>query len=173
MTTLEILEKRNQEFARHQFNANLSPMGTLKTMIVGCVDARVDPAYVLGLDAGDAMVIRTLGGRITPTTLQTISLLLTAAQMFGASPSTFNIVVLHHTQCGITSLVAKPDLLADYFSIDKAELEAKAVTDPRAAVAVDVAMIKANPITSKWTISGLVYDVKTGLVETVVAPDSL
>ena len=63
MTTLDMLEKRNQEFARHQFNANLSPMGTLKTMIVSCVDARVDPAYVLGLEAGDAMVVRTLGGR--------------------------------------------------------------------------------------------------------------
>ena len=79
MTTLDMLEKRNQEFAKHQFNASLSPMGTLKTMIVSCVDARVDPAYVLGLEAGDAMVIRTLGGRITPATLQTITLLLTAS----------------------------------------------------------------------------------------------
>ena len=54
MTTLDMLEKRNQEFAKHQFNANLSPMGNLKTMIISCVDARVDPAYVLGLAAGDA-----------------------------------------------------------------------------------------------------------------------
>ena len=173
MTTLDMLEKRNQEFAKHHFNANLSPMGTLKIMIVSCVDARVDPAYVLGLEAGDAMVIRTLGGRITPATLQTITLLLTAAQVLGANPDRFNIVVLHHTQCGITPLVAKPDLLADYFGIDKAELENKAVTDPRAAVAVDVAVLKANPMTSEWAISGLVYDVKTGLVETVVAPASL
>ena len=57
--------------------------------------------------------------------------------------------------------------------IDKAELENKAVTNPRVAVAVDVAVLKANPLTSEWDISGLVYDVKTGLVETVVAPDSL
>ena len=47
MTTLDILEQRNQEFAKHQFHPGLSPMGTLKTMIVSCVDARVDPAYVL------------------------------------------------------------------------------------------------------------------------------
>ena len=86
MTTLDMLVKRNQEFARHQFNARLSPMGRLKTMIVSCVDARVDPAFVLGLEAGDAMVIRTLGGRITPATLQTITLLLTAAQVLGANP---------------------------------------------------------------------------------------
>lgn len=168
MTTLDILEKRNQEFARHRFNASLSPMGTLKTMIVSCVDARVDPAYVLGLEAGDAMVIRTLGGRITPATLQTITLLLTSAQLFGANPGRFNIIVLHHTQCGITPLVKKPDLLASYFGVHEADVvEAKAVTDPRAAVAIDVAVLKANPLTSEWNISGLVYDVKTGLVETV------
>jgi len=97
MTTLDMLVQRNQEFARHQFNARLSPMGRLKTMIVSCVDARVDPGFVLGLEAGDAMVIRTLGGRITPATLQTITLLLTAAQVLGANPGTFNLIVLHHT----------------------------------------------------------------------------
>ncbi len=65
----------------------------------------------------------------------------------------------------------RPDLLADYFRIDPAELEAKAITDPRAAVAVDVAVLKANPLTSEWTLSGLVYDVNTGLVETIVTLD--
>ena len=119
------------------------------------------------------MVIRTLGGRITPATLQTITLLLTAAQVLGANPGTFNLIILHHTQCGIIPLIQKPDLLAKYFGVDEADVETKAVTDPRAAVAVDVAVLKANPLTSEWDISGLVYDVKTGLVETVVAPDSL
>jgi carbonic anhydrase len=116
-----MLVQRNQEFARHQFNARLSPMGRLKTMIFSCVDAHVDPAFVLGLEAGDAMVIRTLGGRITPATLQTITLLLTAAQVLGANPGTFNLIVLHHTQYGITPLVQKPDLLASYFGVDEAD----------------------------------------------------
>jgi len=124
------------------------------------------------LEAGDAMVIRTLGGRITPATLQTITLLLTSAQILGANPGTFNIIVLHHTKCGITPLVQKPDLLARYFGVDEVDVETKAVTDPRAAVAVDVAVLKANPQTREWSISGLVYDVTTGLVETIVAPDS-
>src|SRR5215471_8843086 len=123
MTTLDMLVQRNQEFARHQFNARLSPMGRLKTMIVSCVDARVDPGFVLGLEAGDAMVIRTLGGRITPATLQTITLLLTAAQVLGANAGTFNLIVLHHTQYGITPLVQKPDLLASYFGVDEADVE--------------------------------------------------
>ena len=169
MNTLEMLEKRNQEFAAHQFTADLTPLGTLKTMIISCVDARVDPAHVLGLEPGDAMVIRSIGGRVTPAMLQTISMLLS----IGANPGNMTLIVLHHTQCGITRMGGRPDLLADYFQIDPAELEAKVVLDPWTAVAVDVAVLKANPLTSKWDISGLVYDVTTGLVETVVAPTSL
>lgn len=169
MNTLEMLEKRNQEFAAHQFTANLTPLGTLKTMIISCVDARVDPAFVLGLEPGDAMVIRSVGGRVTPATLQTISMLLS----IGTNPGTMTLIVLHHTQCGITRMGGRPDMLADYFRIDPAELEAKAILDPRSAVAVDVAVLKANPLTSEWAISGLVYDVNTGLVETVVSPDPL
>jgi len=52
-------------------------------------------------------------------------------------------------------------------------VETKAVTDPRTAVAVDVAVLKANPQTSEWSISGVFYDVTTGLIETIVAPDTL
>jgi carbonic anhydrase len=49
------------------------------------------------------------------------------------------LVVLQHTDCGITRLAGDPDMLKHYFQIQAGELKAKAVTDPRAAVAVDVA----------------------------------
>jgi len=61
--------------------------------------------------------------------------------------------------------------LAQYFQIQEGELKTKAVTDPRAAVAVDVALLRAIPaLPSEWLVSGLVYDVATGLVEIVVPP---
>jgi len=60
-------------------------------------------------------------------------------------------------------------MLAHYFQIQEAELNTKAVSDPRAAVAADVASLRAIPaLPSEWLISGLVYDVATGLVEVVV-----
>jgi len=63
---------------------------------------------------------------------------------------------------------------AGTFGIDAADLPSKAVGDPRAAVAVDVAEIKANPfLPADFIVSGLVYDTSTGLVETVVAPSRL
>jgi carbonic anhydrase len=62
-------------------------------------------------------------------------------------------------------------MLTGYFQIREAELNGKAVTDPRAAVAVDVALLRAIPaLPAEWLISGLVYDVATGLVDIVVPP---
>jgi carbonic anhydrase len=97
------------------------------------------------------------------------------AQAEGAVPGTgWNLIVLQHTDCGITHLGGQPELLATTFGIDEADLPAKAVSDPRAAVAVDVAAIKDNPfLPADFIVSGLVYDVRTGLIETVVAPSLL
>jgi carbonic anhydrase len=62
-------------------------------------------------------------------------------------------------------------MLARYFQVEDGELKSKAITDPRPAVAVDVASLRALPaLPGNWLVSGLVYDVATGLVEVVVAP---
>jgi carbonic anhydrase len=87
----------------------------------------------------------------------------------------FHLIVLQHTDCGITRLAGDVDKLAHYFQVGegevkaKAKAKAKAVTDPRAAVAMDVAALQAVPgLPGAWVISGLVYDVATGMVEVVV-----
>jgi carbonic anhydrase len=68
-------------------------------------------------------------------------------------------------------LANDPALLAHYFQIPNEALKTKAVSDPRAAVARDVASLRAVPaLPGEWLISGLVYDVATGLVEVVVPP---
>jgi carbonic anhydrase len=65
-------------------------------------------------------------------------------------------------------------MLTNYFEISKEELATKAVTDPQAAVAADVAMLRANPaLPGGWLVSGLVYNVATGLIDIVVPPAPL
>jgi carbonic anhydrase len=134
----------------------------------------VDPAHVLGIEPGEAVVIRNIGGRITPGTLQQMGLLGRIAQVADATPGDggeFHLIVLQHTDCGITRLGGNLDMLSRYFEVDLEDLQAKAVMDPRAAVAGDVAALKANPaLPGTWLVSGLVYDVATGLVEVVVPP---
>jgi carbonic anhydrase len=176
MDTIDRLTERNTHFAAHQFRAGLVMMPTLKTMIIGCADPRVDPAEVLGLELGEAVVIRNIGGRITPATLQTMLMLrlVAAADPAGPPGPGWNLIVLHHTDCGINRLTGYPELLADHLGVDKAALDSQHVTDPWASVATDVAALKANPfLPAELIVSGLVYDVETGLIEQIVGPEQL
>jgi carbonic anhydrase len=62
-------------------------------------------------------------------------------------------------------------MLGRYFQVPDTELKTKAVTDPRSAVAADVATLRdTSALPDEWLLSGLVYDVATGRVETVVSP---
>jgi carbonic anhydrase len=180
MNNLDSMLKRNKDFAAQQTAAGtLMPslpraMPNVKAIIIGCADMRVDPAHVLGIERGEAIVLRNVGGRITPGLLEQLGLLgrigRVAGEIIGGGGE-FHLVVLHHTDCGITRLAGDPGMLAHFFQIPEDELKAKAVTDPRAAVAVDVALLRTiAALPGEWLVSGLVYDVATGLIEVIVPP---
>jgi len=180
MTNLDELLQRNKEIAAQQSaKGTLMPslpraMPNVKAIIIGCADMRVDPAHVLGTKPGEVVVLRNIGGRITPGLLEQLGLLGRIGQVAGEVPGgsgEFHIIVLQHTDCGITRLAGDPAMLAHYFQIQEGELKAKAVTDPRAAVSADVAALRAiSALPAAWMLSGLVYDVATGLIEVVVPP---
>jgi carbonic anhydrase len=180
MSNLDHLLQRNKQFAvRQSAEGTLMPslpraMTTVKALIIGCADMRVDPAHLLGTKPGDAVVLRNIGGRITPGLLEQMGLLGRIGQVAGEIPGgggEFHLIVLQHTDCGITRLAGDPAMLAHYFQIQESEVSAKAITDPRAAIAIDVAALRATPaLPDAWLISGLMYDVATGLVEIVVPP---
>jgi carbonic anhydrase len=180
MSTLDSMLERNKDLAaRQSASGKLMPslpraLPNVKAIIIGCADMRVDPAHVLGVKPGEAVVMRNIGGRITPGLLEQLGLLGRIGEVAGEIPGgggEFHLVVLQHTDCGITRLVGDPAMLTGYFQIQEAELKRKAVTDPRAAVAVDVALLRAIPaLPGEWLISGLIYDVATGLVDTLVPP---
>jgi carbonic anhydrase len=180
MSNLDSMLERNRDFAtRQSATGTLMPslpqaLPNVRAVIIGCADMRVDPAHVLGIKPGEAVVMRNIGGRITPGLLEQLCLLGRIGEVAGQVPGgggEFHIVVLQHTDCGITRLAGDPAMLTRYFQTQEGELNKKKVTDPRAAVAVDVALLRAIPeLPSEWLISGLVYDVATGLVEIVVPP---
>jgi carbonic anhydrase len=180
MNNLDHMLEHNKDFAAQQSAAGtLMPslpraLPNVKGIIIGCADMRVDPAEILGIELGEAVVMRNIGGRITPGLLEQLGLLGRIGEVAAEIPGgggEFHLIVLHHTDCGITRLAGDPAMLARYFQIKESELKAKAVTDPRAAVAVDVALLRAIPaLPGEWLVSGLVYDVANGLVEIVVPP---
>jgi carbonic anhydrase len=167
---LEILTDRNSEFAAQRFDPSLRIIPSLKTFIIGCVDPRVDPAQILGVELGQAAIIRNIGGRVTPSVLKELALLRKLTQGAGGDfDMGWNFVVLQHTDCGILRMRNERTKLADFLGVDVESLDAKMVGDPRAAVEVDVAALRADPdLPSGMRSSGYVYDVSTGLIENVV-----
>src|ERR1039457_7156247 len=95
--------KRNEQFARTYPPAALG-IPARQMLIVTCLDHRVDPAIVLGLQLGDAPVIRNAGGRVTQAVINDVAhLAFLAGQLFGgqgAAETLFEVAVVHHTQCG-------------------------------------------------------------------------
>ena len=180
MNNLDGFIQRNKEFAAQQAaRGALMPslpraLPNVRAVIIGCADMRVDPAHILGIKPGEAVVIRNIGGRITPGLLEQMGMLHRIGQVAGENPGgggEFHLIVLHHTDCGITRLAGDSAMLSHYFQMPEAALAGKSITNPRASVAVDVAALRAIPaLPAAWLLSGLVYDVATGLVEVVVPP---
>jgi carbonic anhydrase len=175
VTVLDTLVQRNSRFAQSRFSTDLKIMPSMKMIIIGCVDPRVDPVDIFDIQLGEAAIIRNLGGRVTPSELRTIEMLNLVSQANGGELGPgWNLIVLHHTDCGITRLGNAPKQLAQFFGVSPSALPALAINDPYASVAIDVAALKANPqLSAQLVVTGLVYDVRTGRVETVVAPAPL
>lgn len=172
MNFIDTLTSRNANFAATAFNAGLKIIPSQRTLILSCIDPRVDPLDIFQLEPGEAAIIRNVGGRVNPALLETMYILRTVSKV-GGDPigNGWNFVVLHHTKCGINGCYHHaPALLADFMGVKQGEqLDALAITDPYAAVAIDVATLKANPdFAGQLTVTGMVYDVDTGKIEIVV-----
>jgi carbonic anhydrase len=92
MNTLGSMLERNKNFAAQQSAAGtLMPslprsLPDVKAIVIGCADPRVDPSQVLGVKPGEAVVMRNIGGRITPDLLEQLGLLGRVGQVAGAIP---------------------------------------------------------------------------------------
>lgn len=170
------MARGNEAFVSTGTHRGLAMMPRRRVMIVGCADPRVNPEQILGLQLGDAAVIRNIGGRVTPPTLATIAGLAhlgargAQASAGPGNPPGVDLLVLHHTDCGILRLVDEPEALAGFLGTDPARLDAMAVADPYRAVVHDVSVLRglALPGLRVW---GLVYDVATGAVEITASPE--
>lgn len=155
---------RNDLFAEGFDRGDLSAIPTKGTIILTCMDSRVDPAAFVGLELGEALVIRNVGGRATDGVLD--ELRMAGALTAGASVANA-VLIVHHTDCGTARFLqpAMQETLASLGApVDQAA--ARAVSDPAATVAADVARIR-GVVPTTWTVGGYVYDVRTGRLAAV------
>src|SRR5437868_1273046 len=174
MTRMNPLLGRNEQFARTYTPVALG-LPAAQVLVVTCLDHRVDPAIVLGLQLGDAPVIRNAGGRVTPAVIDDVAFLAFLVEQLsggqGAPDTLFEVAVIHHTQCG-TGLLVDPSFrhqAAEATGLSDDALEASAVADPHTTVKADVEYLLASPLLSpKVSVSGHVYDIATGVVSTTL-----
>lgn len=170
MSNLNPLLERNQAFAGTGAHEGLTPIPNRQLVVVTCMDGRVDPAHILGVELGDALVIRNSGGRVTQDVLQEIAFIGSVTElMFGDEAQPFEVAVIHHTGCG-SGFLADPGFRATLSArtgADDHALAESAVTEPFESVKRDVERLTQSPLLpTRASISGHVYDVDTGLVTT-------
>jgi carbonic anhydrase len=172
MTALATLTDRNRGYAAAHLGKRPALEPSLRTVILCCVDHRTDPAHVLGLMPNEAIVIRNPGGRVTPDFLRSLAVLVAVAMTENLSAG-YELILMQHTDCGLSHLSPETnaDLLASFFGVTPDEVANKQLGDPREAVRSDVSLLRSNPLVPRTlVVSGLVYDVNTGRVETIVPP---
>jgi carbonic anhydrase len=160
--TSEIAEA-NQRYAASFAKGNLPMPPGRKFAAVVCMDARIDPAKALGLEEGDAHVIRNAGGRASDDAIRS---LIISHKLLG----TREFAVIHHTDCGMVTF-SNEDLrgmLHRDYGADASAIDFLPFSDLEQSVRDDVAAIKNSPfIDRSIPVSGYIYDVKTGRLNQV------
>jgi carbonic anhydrase len=162
---------RNHDFAAAGGHEGAVVFPNLRLFAITCLDPRVDPAHFLGLGLGDAAVVRNVGGRVTSHVIEDVAFIGQIAESLLPDGPLFEVAVIHHTQCGAGALAddAFRRRYAERIGADESALAEHAVVDPVATVSGDVARLRSAPaISSRITISGHVYDVTTGRMETIM-----
>jgi carbonic anhydrase len=168
---IEAALERNRAFtaAGGHYGAVVFP--DLRLFVITCLDPRVDPAHFLGLGLGDAMVVRNVGGRVTPEVIKDVAFIGQLAETALPDGPLFEVAAIHHTQCG-TGALADDTFRRRYaqrLAVEESTLLEHAVLDPSATVTRDVERLRSAPaISPRVTVSGHVYDVVTGLVQTLI-----
>jgi carbonic anhydrase len=172
MAGIEPLLARNDDFANSLEWTAAAIAPRFAVYVISCLDPRVDPTRFLQRDLGDATVVRTVGGRVSPAVLEDLSYIGYLQHKVVPGGPRFEVVVVHHNDCG-THFLADPDFRHGYADLmgvtDDAVLAERAVVDPEKTVRTDVDLVLACPTLPRTlTVSGRVYDVTTGLLTTVV-----
>jgi carbonic anhydrase len=135
-----------------------------KTAVLVCMDARIDPAKALGLEEGDAHVIRNAGGRATDDAIRS---LIISNELLG----TREFVLIHHTDCGMLTFTNDQlrEKLHDELGVDASAIDFLPFSDVAQSVRDDLATIRTSPLLPKEIpVRGFIYDVTTGALTEVV-----
>ena len=163
MAEIDSMLEANQAWAA-RFPGSKPVRPARKVAVVACMDARIPLFGVLGLEVGDAHVIRNAGGVVTEDTIRSLTI---SQHALG----TREIVLVHHTQCGMQDT----DDMSFADAVEKATgrrppWAARAFTDVDQDVRESMRLIRESPYLLSHEVRGTVYDVTTGRLREVKDP---
>jgi carbonic anhydrase len=130
--------------------------------VLTCMDARLDPLAMLGLERGDAVILRNAGARATEDAVRSLAL---ASTLLGVT----RLMLIGHTRCRLT---AENDeviraAIRDGGGPDTSDIAFLAAADATAAVREEVAKLRSSPVLEQLQVGGFLYDVDTGKLNQV------
>ncbi len=159
MGIIDGLLENNAAYAREMLQGDLPPAPAKKLVVVACMDARIDVQRILGLERGDAHVIRNAGGSVT---LDVLRSLVISQHVLG----TREVLLIHHTGCGMLGLDEDEVKARIEREVGKApEFTLEAFSDLEENLRSSVGRIESSPFLRFQTVRGLVYDVRTGRLQ--------
>jgi carbonic anhydrase len=163
MSLFDELLEANEAFAANFDKGHLAAPPARRLAVVTCMDSRIHPEKSLGLADGDAHIIRNAGGRAQ----EALRSLVISQRLLGTN----EIVVLHHTDCGMVLFTNQQlaDRIQAELGVDVQGMDFLPFSDLEQSVRDDVAFLRASPLIPKdIPISGAIYDVRTGKVHEIV-----
>ena len=158
------LLKANEDYASRFTQEELTGYAKKGLAVVTCMDSRIDPLNIVGMQAGDAKILRNAGARVTEDVLRTLVL---ATHLLGVT----RVLVMPHTDCRMAS-ADEPTIhqtIFDASGIDTRSIEIRTVSDQVAALKTDVTRILTYPLLPQGIeVMGAIYDVKSGKLEKIV-----
>jgi len=163
MSVSQEFQKANDAYASTFDKGDLPMPPARHVAVLTCMDARLHPALFLGLELGDAHVIRNAGGRASDDAIRSLTI---SQQLLGTN----TVVVIHHTDCGMVTF-SNEDLrkkLKQELNVDAEDIDFLPFKNLEQSVRDDVATIKNSPLLLKdIEVSGFIYDVNTGKLSPV------
>lgn len=151
----------NAEYAIEFAAAELSGWAARGLAVVTCMDSRIDPLAVLGMQPGDVKILRNAGARVTEDVLRTLVL---ATYLLGVE----RVLVMPHTDCKMASgdEAAVHRAIVEQHGVDTRSVEFRTVSDQVEALITDVVRIRAYPLLpAGLVVAGAILDIKTGRLD--------
>ena len=148
----------NEVFTQAFSYANLTGSAAKGLAIVTCMDSRIAPLAVVGMNPGDVKILRNAGARVTDDVLRTLVL---ASYLLNVN----RVLVMPHTECRMAGATEEQihEHIESEYGVDTRSLEFRTVLDQREALRKDLDRIRSYPYLPKGlNVCGAIYDVRTG-----------